>query len=100
MYKGTTPTHIFNVSLDTTLIKEIKITYSQSDKEIFAKRTDDCTIEEGKISVKLTQEDTFLFECDKFVNIQVRILTLGGDCLTSSIVTVSVAKCLDNEVLV
>lgn len=100
MYRGTTPTHIFNVDIDTSLVKEVKITYSQRDKEILVKRTADCTIEEGKIITKLSQEDTFLFEYNTIVTIQVRVLTLGGEVLSSELIMASVGKCLDDEVLV
>lgn len=100
MFKGTTPTHIFNVSIDTTLIKEVKIIYSQRDKEVLSKRIGDCTIEKGVIKVRLSQEDTFLFEGNTVVTIQIRVLTTGGDALISEPIMISVGKCLDNEVLV
>ena len=100
MFKGTTPTHTFEVDMDTSLIKEVKITYSQNDKEVLTKRTEDCTVTEGAISTSLTQEETFLFESGKFVSIQVRILTLAGDALITEPMMMSVAKCLDDEVLI
>ena len=100
MFKGTTPTHIFNVGFDTSLIKEVKITYSQRDKEILVKRTEDCEIFQGKITTRLSQEDTFLFESNTITTIQVRVLTTGGDALISELIMVSVGKCLDDEVLV
>ena len=100
MYKGGTPTHTFNVSIDTSLIKEVKITYSQDGKALLSKRTGDCQIEAGKILTRLSQEDTFLFDGSKFVNIQIRVLTHEGDVLPSKVITVSVAECLDDEVLV
>ena len=100
MFNGTTPTHIFEVPIDTSLIKEIKIIYSQKDREVLVKRTGDCTIEVGKITTRLSQEDTFLFECNTLVTIQLRVLTTGGDALISDLMMTSVGKCLDNEVLV
>ncbi len=99
MFKGTTPTHRFNVPIDTSIIKEIKITYSQRDKEILVKRTEDCTISEGLITTKLSQEDTFRFEGNMIVTIQMRILTLGGDALIAEPIMMAVGKCLDDEVL-
>lgn len=100
MFKGTTPTHIFEIPMDTSLIKEVKITYSQNDEEILVKRTDDCAIEDGIISTRLSQEDTFLFAGNTFVTIQIRILTTGNDALACEPLMVSVGKCLDDEVLV
>lgn len=99
MYKGTTPTHYFNVPIDTSRIKELKIVYSQKEKPILAKRKEDCVIEEGKITTTLSQEETFLFESDKFISIQMRVLMNEGACLTSKPHMVSVEKCFDNEVL-
>lgn len=99
MFKGTTPTHTFNVSIDTSLIKEVKITYSQKDKDVLIKRTKDCTIDEGTISTRLSQEDTFLFEGNTMVMIQLRVLTSGGDALVAEPVMMTVGKCLDDEVI-
>ena len=99
MFKGTTPTHTFNVNIDTSLIQTVKITYTQKDKEVLVKRTEDCTIGDGVITTRLTQEDTFLFEEAVLVTVQLRILTLAGDALASAPMMMSVGKCLDNEVL-
>jgi hypothetical protein len=100
MFKGTTPTHTFNVPIDTSLIKEVKITYSQMDKEKLVKRTEECTIGEGVITTRLSQEDTFKFEGNMIVTIQLRVLTLGGDALIAEPIMMAVGKCLDDEVLV
>ena len=100
MFKGTTPTHTFNIPIDTSLIKEVKITYSQKDKEILVKRTNDCTIGKDAITTRLSQEDTFLFESNNIVTIQLRVLTLGGDAMIAEPIMIAVGKCLDYEVLV
>lgn len=98
--EGTTPIHSFEVEIDTSLIKEVKIIYSQRGKEILVKRTEDCVIEDGEITTRFTQDDTFLFGADTFVSIQLRVLTTGGDALRSDTIMVGVDKCLDDEVLV
>lgn len=100
MFKGTTPTHTFNIPLEASSIKTVKITYVQRDKEVLVKRTEDCTIEDGKIKTKLTQEDTFKFEHNTIVTIQLRVLTTDGDALASDLIMTSAGKCLDDEVLV
>lgn len=99
MRRGTTPTHVFEVQFDTSLIKTLKITYLQRDQEILVKRTEDCNIEPGMISTRLSQEDTFLFEENALVTIQLRILTIGGDALAAEPIVLSVNRCLDEEVL-
>ena len=99
MRKGTTPTHVFEIDFDTAKIKTIKITYLQRDQEILVKRNEDCEISDGVIWTKLSQEDTFLFEGDSLVTIQLRILTHSGDALAAEPIVLSVAECLDEEVL-
>lgn len=97
---GTTPTHTFNIPPDVcSKIKEIKIVYSQDDKVVLEKRLGDCTVEDGKVIVRLTQKETFLFDYTKLAFIQMRILTEGNDCFKSNIMVEPVGKCLDEEVL-
>jgi hypothetical protein len=98
MIRGTTPTHLFNIPFDTTAVDKVKITYSQNGKEVLAKK--DCKLDGKTISVTLTQDDTFLFDHNKDVEIQIRVLTLGGDVLANVPIKVGVSKCLDDEVLV
>ena len=99
MIQGTTPTHTFNSPFDTSMVKEVKILYAQDDVKVLEKNTGDCKLAGQSISVTLTQEDTFLFDYKKAVEIQLRVLTLGGEALTSVPEKVGVSKCLDNEVL-
>lgn len=100
MIRGTTPTHIFRLPFNTSLIDEVRIIYAQSDEQILVKETVDCNLDGNTISVTLTQEDTFKFDCKKCVQIQVRVLTAGGEALASKIKHIDVEKCLDNEVIV
>ena len=99
MFKGTTPTHTFEVNIDTSLIKEVKIIYCQRDREILVKRTDECTLGDNEISTKLSQEDTFLFDDNTFATVQLRVLTIDEEALITDPIMVSVGKCLDEEVL-
>lgn len=100
MIRGTTPTHTFILPFDAKTIDKIKITYSQLDRVILTKKDKDITINKNEAVVVLTQADTFKFS-DKngAVSIQIRVLTTGGDALASKIMTTSVGKCLDSEVL-
>lgn len=99
MRQGTTPTHTFEIPLAKSLISAVKVIYAQGDKTVLCKRASDCDIEDGKISTRLTQEETFLFDCKKLVQIQLRVLTTGNDSLVSDIMRRSVAECLDGEVI-
>lgn len=99
MIRGTTPTHTFTLPFDASLVAKCKIIYAQDEVEIFHKNTEDCVLSGTTIATKLTQEETFMLDCHKCVDIQVRVLTTTGDALASVPKKVGVAKCLDNEVL-
>lgn len=100
MFKGSTPTHTFELPFDVGLISNFKITYAQGGSIVLTKTPEDCTLEGNTISTKLTQEETLLFSCNLPVQIQVRVLTNNENALVSDILQVPVKKCLDNEVLV
>lgn len=99
MIRGTTPTHIFKMPIDSSTIEEIKITYAQHDEVIFAKEKSACEIKDGEIAVTLTQEETLLLDCKAMVQIQLRILLTDGSAAASKIIYRPVGKCLDNEVI-
>ena len=99
MRRGTTPTHTFTLPFDTGMVAKANILYAQ-DEEVKIKKTEaDATMDGKVISVKLTQGDTLLLDCKKAVEIQIRVLTPGGDALNSDIIRVPVERCLENEVL-
>ena len=100
MMCGTTPTHTFTLPFPVDEIKSVRIIYSQGDKPLFVKETDDCTLENNTITVKLTQEDTLKFDHKKSVFVQVRVLTHNDDSLISGIKSISVGRCLEKEVIV
>lgn len=99
MIRGTTPTHTFTLPCDASMVKEVMVIYGQDDTEVFHKDTEDCKLEGDTVSVTLTQEDTFLFDHKKRVQIQLRVLTDGGDALASDVKITSIKKCLNEEVL-
>ena len=96
---GATPRHTFTVPFKTDLIKELKITYAQNKKPVLEKYLADCEVEANSVSYSLTQEETFRFDSDAIVEVQARVLTIGGDALASDIRIITAGRCLDNEVL-
>ena len=100
MRLGTTPKHTFTFPFETSLIKELKITYAQKNKTVLEKHLADCEIETNSVSCTLTQEETFNFENGVNVEVQARVLTMGGDALASDIRIITAERCLDREVLV
>ena len=99
MIRGTTTKHIFNIPLEASDKKELKVTYSQGDKIVLYKKKSDCTVTDNTIVVVLAQEDTFKFDSSTHVKIQIRILTDKGNVFSSKIMTYGVGACLDDEVL-
>lgn len=99
MIRGTTPTHQFTLSVDTKLLRKVKIVYAQDDEVIVEKDTDDCVLDGNTVKVKLTQEDTFKFDHKKLVQIQVRAVTNDNDAVATTVMCTSVEKCLDDEVM-
>jgi hypothetical protein len=99
MIRGTTPTHVFKIPIDPSMVASVRVVYAQDDAVIVKKCTDDCTFDGNIISVTLTQEDTLLFDCKKCVQIQIRVLTIEGESLSTRPMSLTVEKCLDGEVL-
>lgn len=99
MIRGTTPTHYFNIAFDTSEIKALEITYAQDDKIIVKKCKDDCELTGKTIAVTLTQDDTFKFNCENRVQVQLRALTVSGVVLGSYPKPIPVEKCFSEEVL-
>ena len=99
MRRGTTPTHTFTIPFSVNNVADALIVYAQGEEEVLRKTVRHCHMDGNTLSVDLTQEETFLFNCNKKVQIQVRVLTTEGKALASNIITTDVAKCLSNEAL-
>ncbi len=99
MIRGTTPTHTFTLPFDVSAIKEIKITYAQGGKQIFCKRREDCVLDGMTVQTTLTQEETFMLDCKRLVEVQIRVRTVEGEVVATDPIPVTVGKCLDDEVL-
>lgn len=99
MIQGTTPTHTFQVPVDTGIIESVRIVYAQNDVVVLTKEKDDCTFGDNRIAVKLSQEETFQFDDSFPVDIQIRLLTRGGDALASRVERVPIITVLDGAVL-
>ena len=97
--RGTTPTHTFGLPVDSTMCDKVRIIYSQNGKPVIKINSDRLRFSENEVLCKLTREETFSLDCAKPCEIQVRILTIGGDVLASDIIKVGVGRCLDDEVL-
>ena len=99
MIRGTTPTHIFGIPFDVSNIADLRIVYAQNNTEVLVKKLTDCVVEGHTIKVTLSQEDTFKFDSSKKVQLQIRVLTLGDDVLSSDVIIIRADQCLKDEVL-
>ena len=99
MIQGTTPTHTFKMPLDISNISKLRVSYAQNGQVVITKELSDFTVESDTITTKLTQEDTLKFRGGVDVQIQIRVLTSGGDSIASNVMRVSCGTILDRTVL-
>lgn len=99
MRRGTTPTHTFTLPFDVSMISKLHIIYAQNEQVVLTKSESDATLDGNTVVVKLSQEETLLFDCKRNTEVQVRVLTLGGEAITSDIIRVATERCLENEVI-
>lgn len=99
MIRGTTPTHTFTLPFDVSMVQKIRILYAQNGAVKLVKTKDDCALEGNTVQVRLTQEDTFCLDSRYVAEVQVRILTPGGDALASAPIRLDVIRLLECEVL-
>ena len=77
--RGTTALHEFYTELPTDGLTTLYITYVQNDEVIVEKKLSDTTLEEGKISVTLSQAETLSFVAGR-AKCQIR-LKYGSDAV-------------------
>lgn len=97
--QATTPTHIFHIPFDGSLLDKVLITYGQNDAALFSKTKEECACSGKTVRVTLRQEETMQFDPNFPVQIQLRALTTGGDAVASKIKYVSVNRVLSGDVL-
>ena len=99
MIRGTTPTHIFKLPIDTGGIKQLRITYSQFGKPVLEATEADVTMDGSEIRYRLTQQDTLKFDTKTYAELQLKVLTSDGNVLASRIMKIPVEQILNTEVL-
>lgn len=99
MIQGSTPLHTFVLPFSVDLIQSVRVTYEQKNKIVLSKETEDVAMEGSTIALRLTQEETLLFDPLVPARIQLHILTTGGDALPSKPKTVPVYVLLDKRVI-
>ena len=99
MRKGTTPKLTFTIPFDTSRIQCFRVVFAYRNEPILTKDEKSCSCSGNKITVPLTQEETFLFGCDSIHQVQMRVKLSDGSVINSEIIHISVDRCLDKEVL-
>ena len=93
MYRGTTPTNIFNVDLDISDAEVIYITYKQDDTVVLEKTLSDITVEPKRLTVVLTQDDTLKLAPGR-VEIQIRARFRDSAAVASNIIKTTAEQIL------
>lgn len=102
LYRSTTPKlilHIKDPEFDMESIDQAHITIendSGRNKKIFTETA--INIEDRTISIEMTQEDTLSFE-PGCLNVQLKIRTTDGLVLASKIITSSISRILEEDIL-
>lgn len=98
MYRGTTPTLKFRLSVNTSEITLLSVAIAQNGKVVVEKALMDCTLADGTIACLLTEEDTLALRTEYPAEIQLRI-GIGEKRFASQVFVISVGKLLRDGVL-
>ena len=99
MIRGTTPTHVFKLPIDTSTICQLRITYCQFCKKVLEVTEDGVTLDGQEVRYHLSQEDTLRFKPQGQVEVQIKVLTEDGNVMASKVMALPVDKVLNAEVL-
>lgn len=99
MYKGTTPSYLIRIPYKMDEIDLYKIYFSQKGKVLLTFDINNSEIQDDLIIIKLTQEQANLFNHKYSVQIQMRIKEVDGTVAASPVITTSVHRVLNNEVI-
>ena len=97
MIRGTTPTHKFTLPNDASEYSNILITYRQNGDTTIEKRLSDLDVKDNIVSLRLTQEETFLFD-EGTAFIQLKVLTTDGIAMDSAVYSIPVTSSLSDYV--
>lgn len=102
MIKGTTPSLVFNLPFETSIIKAVEMAIKYVDgikKVLIVKTLEDCELGERSIGARLTQEETLQFPAPASVLVQLRVKTNDDTILATEPYTVKVKKLLTEDVI-
>lgn len=98
MTRGTTPTLEFSIPYTASEIKNGYITFAQHHRPVFEIGMDGMQIQDKKITVTLSQQQTLLL-CPDDTMIQIRLLLDGDQAVASQLMELHVQDVLKDGVI-
>lgn len=98
MTRGTTPTLEFSIPYTASEIKNGYITFAQHHRPVFEIGMDGMQIQDKKITVTLSQQQTLLL-CPDDTMIQIRLLLDGNQAVASQLMELHVQDVLKDGVI-
>lgn len=102
MVRGTTPTLVFNLPFNVSVLKTLYITFKyfkDGQSKSLEKTLDDCQVSEKSIAVTFTQAETLDFPISGTMQIQLRAVTTNSTAIASKIYSVSVDRILKEGII-
>ena len=98
MTRGTTPTLEFSIPYAASDIKNGYITFAQHHRPVFEIGMEAMQLQDGKLTVTLTQQQTLLL-CPDDVMVQIRLLLEGDQAVASQLMELHVQDVLKDGVI-
>lgn len=95
--RGTTPTVIFNLPFNVSMIKNCEVYFAQNDEVLFMKGYNDCVFADTAMQVTLQQKDTLLLDDGEKLQIQIRFRFTDDSVDATEIIKDKVGKLLSDE---
>lgn len=100
MIRGSTPTLKFELPLEIdNNVTKLRLTFKQNGEIVFEKTEKDIVINEQFFTVRLTQEETLMFDSSCPIRMQVKIRTTDGNVVPSDVVLIECKDVLSEEIL-
>ncbi len=94
MYRGTNPILVINFSCDASRITKFRVTFVQGKEIVLEKTLSDCTIEDNKIKLQLTEAETFNFKVG-VLKMQAKVQMEDGSISYSNVKEIAVKDVLN-----
>ena len=92
MRRGSTPTFVFTLPIDSSYFSAITIVFVQDGREVMAVERPSLTLNGKDISFVMSEEQSLAFAPSRNAEIQIRLVTPDGTVLVSDIRTLPIRK--------